>query len=258
LEIENPTLEHLPLDKKEGLLVAYAIDLASGVNIKSMPFLKPKTIKFYLNAAASFALDALQPDPRYRTNKFGVRLSKCMFPDLHNWIQFLTKWDGPTNKAWSLDMKILIAMKSMSSQAPFVSMISCAVDAIILGAYTGSRCSEYCKGTTKRNEPFATVPTNHFTREWGGYPIALISKDITFLQKDRCIIPTQESISNVEYVSVRFRFDKGGGQNFSTNTLSFVQCVQLQDSFTDGNMSATMICSLCVASQPHNHHNQSF
>jgi hypothetical protein len=53
--------------------VAYAIDLASGVNIKSMPYLKPKTIKLYINAAASFALEALQPDPRYRTNQFGVR-----------------------------------------------------------------------------------------------------------------------------------------------------------------------------------------
>ena len=183
-----------------------------------MPFLKPKTIKLYLNAAASFAMDALQPDPRYRTNKFGVRLSKCMFPDLHEWIQFLTKWDGPTNKAWSLDMKILLALKTISSTVPFVSMTSCAIDAIILGAYTGSRCSEYCRGTTKRNEPFAKVPSNHFTREWGGYPIALISKDIQFLDKDRCLIPFQGTIQSAIYVSVRFRFDKGGGQNFSIRT----------------------------------------
>ena len=216
--MQNPTLEHLTVDQREGLLVAYAIDLASGINIKSMPFLKPKTIKHYLNAAASFALDALQPDPRYRTNKFGVRLSKCMFPDLHNWMQFLTKWDGPTNKAWSLDLKILLAMKSISATVPFVSMTSCAIDSIILGAYTGSRCSEYCKRTTKKNEPFAKVPANHFTREWGDYPIALISKDISFLTNERCVIPINASISKAQYVSVRFRFDKGGGQNFSVRT----------------------------------------
>jgi hypothetical protein len=35
-------------------------------------------------------------------------------------------------------MKILLAMKTISSQVQFISMTSCAIDAIILGAYTGS------------------------------------------------------------------------------------------------------------------------
>ena len=94
------------------------------------------------------------------------------------------------------------------------------MDAIILGCHTGSRSCEYCKGTTRRGEAFAVVPRNPFTREWAGTPIALISKDITFLDSRHCIIDgaNPEGEDQAAYVQVTFRFDKGGGRNFNCRT----------------------------------------
>ena len=115
-------------------------------------------------------------------------------------------------------MTILRELKSMLSQSNPLSFTASAIDAIILGAYTGARCSEYCRGTYRKGELFSTVPNNKFTREWRGYPIAFVNADITFLNSSRCLIPTSEAHLSAQYVQVRFRFDKGGGQNFSVRT----------------------------------------
>ena len=199
-------------------MVAYAIDLASGINIKGIPFIQHTTIKLYLAAAASFAIDKLLPDPRYRHNMFGFQVGKNMFPELHHWLSFLKKWEGPTNKAWSLDMNILQQLKTTLQTSNPLSHTASAIDAIVLGAYTGARCSEYCRGTFRKGELFAKVPDNKFTREWRGYPIAFVNSDITFLNSSRCIIHTSRANQEAQYVQIRFRFDKGGGQNFSVRT----------------------------------------
>ena len=186
------------------------------MNIKRLPFLKPNTIELYLKAAASFAIEALLPDPRYRYNILGLRIGESKFPELHNWLAFLKKWDGPTNKAFSLDLKILAALQTLSFTTPFLSPSACAIDAIVLGAFTGSRCSEYCKGTTRTGELYAKVPISRFTREWSGFPIALVNKDITFYDASLCLVDFRSAPYRATYVAVRFRFDKGGGQNFSS------------------------------------------
>ena len=216
--ISDPTLKSLTPTDREGLISAYAIDVSTGVNIKQLAYIKPSTLKDYLKAAASFALEQKLPDPRYRYNKFGVRLQKCFFPQLQQWMSFITKWDGPTNKAWSLDMKIFLSLKDLYNKEPPLSQDACAIDAIILGSYTGSRCSEYCKGTTRKGESFAIVPRNDFTKEWGGLPIALISRDVAFMDMQLRLLTLAEATAKATYVSIRFRFDKGGGQNFSTRT----------------------------------------
>ena len=143
-------------------------------------------------------------------------ISKGYFPALQTWMNFLKKWDGPTEKAWSLDMNILRALEQMASPPTrSTSELACCIDAIVLGSYTGARCSEYCRGTVRKGEPFATVPSNHYTREWGGFPIAFIAQDFTFLTATHVVLPLEQAQPNAEYVSIRFRFDKGGGQNFS-------------------------------------------
>ena len=207
----------MSVSDKEGILVAFAIDVASGNNIKKLSFLKPKTIKDYLKAASSFATAIHLPNPLYRHNQYGVRLGNGMFPDLQGWLHFLEKWDGPPNKAWSLDLKILLALQSMSD-THILSATACAIDGIILGSYTGSRVSEYCKGTTRRGEKYAIVPVSRFTREWGGLPIALISSDFSFLTEKHSVVTYDQAHTQAMYVSIRFRFDKGGGRNFSTRT----------------------------------------
>ena len=140
-----------------------------------------------------------------------------MFPELQGWLHFLEKWDGPPNKAWSLDLKILLALQSMANDY-ILSNTACAIDGIILGSYTGSRVSEYCKGTTRRGEKYAIVPASRFTREWGGLPIALISSDFSFLNASHSIVTYDQALTEAVYVTIRFRFDKGGGRNFSTRT----------------------------------------
>ena len=50
----------------------------------------------------------------------------------------------------------------------------------------------------------------------GGLPIALISRDIAFMDNSLKLLTLAEATDRATYVSVRFRFDKGGGQNFST------------------------------------------
>ena len=188
------------------------------MNLKNIPFIQQGTIKLYLAAAASFAIDQLLPDPRFRHNMFGFQVGKDFFPDLHHWLAFLKKWEGPTNKAWSLDMKILRELNNMTLTSHILSSTASAIDAIILGSYTGARCSEYCRGTYRKGELFSKVPDNKFTKEWRGFPIAFVASDLTFLNCERCIISTTEAHLTAQYVQVRFRFDKGGGQNFSVRT----------------------------------------
>ena len=115
---------------------------------------------------------------------------------------------------------MLVELENMASQAPFLSETSCAVDAIILGCHTGSRSCEYCRGTTRKGEAFATVPKNPFTREWADTPIALISRDIQFLDDNHCAIDhTSPKVEDrAKYVQITFRFDKGGGRNFNCRT----------------------------------------
>ena len=178
--------------------------------------MKPSTVEEYLKAAASFATAAHLPDPRFSYDKYGMCVSKNYFPALQTWMNFLKKWDGPTEKAWSLDMTILAALEKMAAPPTQpTSELACAIDAIVLGSYTGARCSEYCKGTVRKGEPFATVPSNHYTREWGGFPIAFIAQDLTFLCAKHTVLTPDQAPLEAEYVSIRFRFDKGGGQNFS-------------------------------------------
>ena len=96
---------------KVGSLVAFAIDVVSGDNIKKFAYIKHTTIKEYLKAAASFATEQGLPDPRYRYKSYGVRPGSQMFPELNQWNNFLAKWDSSPNKAWSLDMKIITTLE---------------------------------------------------------------------------------------------------------------------------------------------------
>ena len=53
---------------------------------------------------------------------------------------------------------------------------------------------------------------------WAGLPIALISSDFTFMTKDRLVMTFQEATTQATYVTIRFSFDKAGGQNFNSRT----------------------------------------
>ena len=223
LGVHCPSLRLLSPKDKEGILVAFAIDVASGVNIKKLTYIKHTTIREYLKAAASFATEKGLPDPRYRYNRFGVRHGSTMFPELNQWNNFLAKWDSAPNKAWSLDMNIITSLEKIYRNTDNLSVEASTVDAIILGSHTGSRCAEYAKGTLRPGEEFSTLPNNFWLREWAGLPIALIKSDFTFMNNSRVIIPYTQAKETAAYVTVRFRFDKAGGQNFNSRTFRSIR-----------------------------------
>ena len=203
---------------REGLILSFAIDLARGINCRKTSYISKNTINQYLKAAASFSLEEGLPDPRFPTNALGLQASSTYFPDLQSWLSFLEKWEGPSDKAWALDLPILQALSNNSASFPFLSNQSATTDAIILACHTGSRSCEYCKGTTRKGEAFSKVPANYHTREWAGRPIALTAADIQFLDDSKCTIDHSRAITTAQYIQVTFRFDKGGGGNFNTRT----------------------------------------
>ena len=211
-------MKDLSPDLREGLILSFAIDLARGINCRRASHISKNTINQYLKAAASFSLGAGLPDPRFQTNALGIQISSTYFPDLQNWLSFLEKWDGPSDKAWALDLNILKSLCHISSSQPFLSNKAAVTDAIILACHTGSRSCEYCKGTTRKGEIFSRVPSNYHTKEWAGQPIALIASDLTFLDHSKHVVEPSKATTTAQYVQITFRFDKGGGGNFNTRT----------------------------------------
>ena len=75
----------------------------------------------------------------------------------------MTKWEKKKSKALPLTPEIIADLIKTASRAPPLCTPPCTRDSIILGTFTGSRCSEYCRGKHKKNEPFGLVPTNPHT-----------------------------------------------------------------------------------------------
>ena len=144
--------------KKEEIILSYAVHISSGRNLSKTSYLSPTTIDLYLRAAADYAITAHLRDPRYRYTNDGHRISSSYFPALQQWISYLKKWDGPTEKAWALTLPILSTLRTFHSQSSSTSVTSAVVDAIILGCHTGSRSCEYCRGSPSPGDNFARVP----------------------------------------------------------------------------------------------------
>ena len=204
--------------ERETFLFSFALDVSLGKNLQKSK-VKAKTVDLYVAAAASFATDALLPDPRFRECDLGKsRVPK--FPLLQQLLTTMSKWEGEKRKCFSLSSEILLALQKIAKAHPLHSLEHCAVDAIALGVWTGSRCSEYCpcngcKGTT---EPYSLVPTLPYTREFAGQPIALIPEDFSFLSASKRFVRWKCAQKSAENVTIRFRFDKAGNGNVNRRT----------------------------------------
>ena len=125
----------------------------------------------------------------------------------------------------SLTPDIIADLINTASQAPLHSVLPCTRDGIILGSYTGSRCSEYCRSKRKTNDPFGLVPSNPHTVPFDGWPIAFTAVDFSFLSKEKILIP--HSLRHLAaFIQIRFRFDKGRGGNFNVHPLA---CTSTKD-----------------------------
>lgn len=219
LGIKNPSLEALPVVHRERVLAAFALDVASGSNLSGRP-VRAKSVKNYLLAASSFSTDARLLDPRFRYDAHGHKIGQAFFPLLSKLLTHIKKWQPGKNDALPITMPILRSLiKTAQDSTSTLSLASCTADAVILGLYTGSRCSEYCKGSPiDPSDLFSKVPSTQFTGPFAGFPIALTVADFEFLTANKTFVPWTQAASTATYVRVRFRFDKGGTGNFSVRT----------------------------------------
>ena len=220
--ITDVTLASVPPIHRERILVAYALEISQGQNIKGMSHISPKTVKNYLRAAASHALDNGAPDPRYRYSASGHQLEgKKFFPLLDKLICHMSKWEKGRSEALPLTTEILSALSTAAIDHGPSSLQACIYDAVCLSLQSGSRCSEYCRGNpTNQSDQFCRVPNSHYAGTFAGFPIAFIAEDISFLTASKTFIPFSQAISSAAYVRVRFKFDKGGTGNLSFRTFS--------------------------------------
>ena len=217
LGINDPTLATLPVPLKERLLAAYALDVASGKNLKNI-LVREKTVENYLRAAASFATNARLPDPRHFHDHMGHRIGKSNFPLLQKLLAHIKKWQPGTAEALPITIPIIRTLRQSANASHPDSLLRCILDNVIIGTYTGSRCSEYCRGTPKnKSDRFNTVPQSPLVPHFGGSPISFIVNDFTFLTEAKSYVPWT-SAGTAAYIQIRFRFDKGGTGNGSIRT----------------------------------------
>ena len=232
MDITDPTLASLRQKSRQNIMVAFAIAVSTGDNLKGLDTVSPKSTENYLSAAASWATDAELQDPRFSYDHLGHRtnLKAGYCPDLKKWMDHCCKYAPGKSDALPLTRRILDDLHNHAASSANTGQQACIRDACTLGTYTGSRCSEYCRGRPGPSSPFMLIPTSHITttQAWAGLPIAFIADDFTFLDSNQQIIHWTSASTLATYVQIRFRFDKGGGHNFSTRTFKrFTTCVSL-------------------------------
>lgn len=179
-------------------------------------------MKNYVRAASEFATDDNYPDPRFRYDYRGNKIGGLhdYFPGLKHVYSELEKWKKAKAEGLPLTLDMLIEIIKEAQSSPKYSEKACIRDSTMLGIYTGSRCGEYCKGSA---QPFNKVPRNPQTEDsFAGWPIAFTVHDFQFLSKDLQIVHWTKVNPKDSKVRIRFRYDKGGGRNFSERTFAAI------------------------------------
>ena len=218
--ISDPSLAAIPPIHKERILVAYALEVSKGLNLKGIDTISSKTLKNYLRAAASHATDNGLRDPRFRYTPDGLLANGSKyFPLLEKLLSHMSKWARGRSEALPITPAIMATLHSQASHQGPNSLTSCVFDALCIGLQTGSRCSEYCKGhPTASSDAFCRVPNSHYAGAFANYPLAFIPEDISFLSSQCDIIPSSHAASDATFIRIRFKFDKGGTGNLTSRT----------------------------------------
>ena len=131
----------------------------------------------------------------------------------------MKKWADGRDEALPLTAPIIKTLHTRATTDDPSSPAACVFDAVCLGLQTGSRCSEYCKGSpTNPSDRFCKVPSTHYTGDYAGFPLAFIPSDVTFLTSSLHFVPASEALTQASYVRIHFRFDKGGTGNLQERT----------------------------------------
>ena len=222
LDHTDISFSHTKSSDAEALLASFAISVSTGEFSVSGKPVGLKSIKNHVLAAASFAVNASRKDPRYRYDQYGNKIGATYFPALNLFYNSMSKWQKKSSKALPLNPLIISHLVSLAASSKPFSEACCIRDAVILGCFTGSRCGEYCSGKHHKGDEFGKVPANILTTAYAGWPIAFCSRDFTFLDSTLHEIPFSQAASKASMVRIRFRYDKGGGCNFSERTFHTV------------------------------------
>jgi len=197
--------------------MAYALSILSGEAAlsSSTKTLSAKSVENYLYAAARLSTDAYFPDPRYAYDIHGNRIGCKWFKQLDIFFDTIKKWTRSRTEALPLTNEMILYLVATYPSLPADSLEQCCTDAVILGCFTGGRCSEYCKGKTTKGQAFGRVPVSMFTGTFGHWPIAITPHDMKFYSADLTLVPASIAHVTGAFVLLRFRFDKGGSKNFS-------------------------------------------
>ena len=220
LGIKDATLNTIPSIHRERILLSYALEISQGDNLKGLKRIGVKTVQNYLRAAASHATDNSLRDPRYRYSPSGLPLDGSkFFPALNKLMSHMSKWSEGRDEALPLTTPIIQALARQAHSDGVDSEAACIFDAICLGLQTGSRCSEYCRGSpTDPKDIFSKVHASVYAGPFAGYPIAFTPEDFTFLSSSSHFLSLDQAWKHATYVRVRFRFDKGGTGNIQERT----------------------------------------
>lgn len=220
LKFHDLTFSQTSQSDRELILTSFAVGIADGSLLGQK--VSGVTVRNYVRAAAEFATDDNYPDPRFRYDNRGNKIGGPheYFPGLQQLYSTLEKWKKGKAEGLplTLDMLTHLIKKAQSSQTS--SEIQCIRDSTLLGIFTGSRCGEYCKGSA---QPFNKVPLNTQTEDtFAGWPIAFTIHDFQFLSEDLKILHWTKVNPERVKVRIRFRYDKGGGRNFSQRTFASI------------------------------------
>ena len=135
MDITDPTLASLRQKSRQNIMVAFAIAVSTGDNLKGLDTVSPKSTENYLSAAASWATDAELQDPRFSYDHLGHRtnLKAGYCPDLKKWMDHCCKYAPGKSDALPLTRRILDDLHNHAASSANTGQQACIHDACTLG-----------------------------------------------------------------------------------------------------------------------------
>jgi hypothetical protein len=203
---------HTHKDHRPFLLTLYLVWLLRGNALRGGgPTLRTDTLKGYLRAAASWATSAGLPDPRYlptRTSFFGRQV---FAPPLDKLLTFRRNWETLPNRREPLTPTMVAEAHMRAKNSHPDSLAAAMADWLALGLSTGFRLSEWAQRSHSTVKRIAS-PTS--------LPVAIIRKDVTFLDRFHHIITDTDLIRGTAtpmFARLQWRVQKNGN-NGETQT----------------------------------------
>lgn len=187
-----------PIGARHFLLSCYVVSLIQGKTIKKIR-IRHATLRGYLARATHLHLQRQLPDPTEPTFLDGDDLISPL-------LNAVRAYEQVTDRKEMIFDSMIAHMLLLGKLAPPNSLHSALVDWIILGRVTGVRRSEWCQDGSNIE---MTIPTlAHEVPE----PKAFLAEDFTFFDDkgNRIYTLTDKHLSAVDYVNIRWRFQKNG------------------------------------------------